>query len=353
MAKADPVRRLTFGLVVLAALVLAYAILANRLTPLTSQSTVHAFLVRMAPDVAGRVIEVPVVDNEIVEAGALLFRIDPRPYELATAQAEARLAAAGQAVGASTAAVQTAQSRVAEATAMRDNIREQAGRVLELVRRGVYPRARADTAEAEQARAEAALQGAQSELERARHQLGPAGEDNPQILESLAALEKARLDLVRTRVLAPGTGVVTNLQLSPGQYVGAGQAELTFIDARAIWIIAMLRENSIEHVRAGVQADVVFEALPGRVFPARVQSIGWGVGGIVGADAETGLPTISRSTGEARRFPVLLVLDDPHPPGSLRFNSQATVLVYAGGSSVMNLLGAAWIRMVSLFTYLA
>jgi multidrug resistance efflux pump len=303
----------------------------------------------MAAEVPGRVIEVPVSDNQAVENNALLFRIDPRPYEIAGA----RLAAAGQTVGASTAAVVTAEARVAEALAARDNTREQAGRVLELVRRNVYPRARGDDAAAKLAGAEAALQAAISELERARQQLGPSGRDNPQVQEASAALQKAQLDLVRTSVTAPGAGVVTNLQLSPGLFVGAGQPALTFIDTRAVWITAMLRENSLGYVRPGTEAEVVFDALPGRVFRARVESLSWGVGGTSGVDQGTGLPTPPPARSNTRRFPVLLVLQDQRPPGSLRYGSQATVVLYAGGVGVTDLIGAAWIRVVSLLTYLS
>jgi len=180
-ARPDPVRRIVLGLVAAALLLFVYTLIADRMTPSTSQATTQAFLVRMAPDVGGRVIEVAVHDNAPVEAGALLYRIDPRNYELAVRSAEARLGQVGQNIGASTASVETAQSKVADALAARNNARDQAGRTIELVRRGVYPTARGDDAQATLARAEAALQGAQSDLERARQQLGPAGAQNPQL----------------------------------------------------------------------------------------------------------------------------------------------------------------------------
>lgn len=351
--KRDPVRGWILGLLGAALLLFAYTVIADRLTPSSAQATAQAFLVRMAPEVPGRVVEVSVADNQPVEAGAPLFRLDPRPFEIAVAQAEARLAQVGLTLGASTAAVETAQAKVAEALAARDNAREQTGRVLELVRRNVYPRARGDDAEATLARAEAVHQGAMSELERARQQLGPAGEGNPQLRDALSALERAQLDLVRTRVTAPGTGVVTNLQLSPGRFVTAGEDALTFIDARAIWLSVLMRENSLEHVRAGKRAEVVFDALPGRVFAARVESVGWGIGGTAPVDASTGLVAPPRQSTEARRFPVTLVLEGERPPANLRYGSQATVLIYAQPNLVMDAIAAAWLRVYSLLTYLS
>ena len=128
-----------------------------------------------------------------------------------------------------------------------------------------------------------------AELERARQALGPEGAENPQLREALAALEQAQLDLRRTSVTAPSDGVVSNLQLSIGQVVAPGQSAMTFIDAATIWITAAFKENSLEYMSAGDPAEVVLDSLPGSVFPAKVESIGWGVaqGNI---DPVTGLP---------------------------------------------------------------
>lgn len=352
-ARRDPVRVVVLGLVAAAIILFLYTLVADRMTPATSQATAQAFLVRMAPEVGGRVIEVGVSDNAVIGAGALLFRLDPRPYEIAVAQAEARVAQVGQTLGASTAAVETAQSKVAEALAARDNAREQTGRVVELVRRGVYPQARGDDAQATLARAEAALQGANSELERARQNLGPAGAANPQLRDALSVLERAQLDLLRTRVVAPSIGVVTNLQLSPGSYVAPGQAALTFIDARAYWVSALMRENNLEHMRPGTEVEMVFDALPGRVFSGRVESIGWGLGATAPTDQATGLLAPSQPAGDSRRFPVTILLTEQPPPRSLRYGSQATIVAYAGGNPVMDVIAMAWIRVYSLLAYLS
>lgn len=136
----DPVRRwtlITLGVIVVLFL---YSIIADRMTPYTSQAVVQAFVVRVAPEVSGRVLEVGVTDNQKVKAGELLFRIDPEPYQIALQQAEAKVASVGQTIGANTAGVTSAQERLIEARANRDNTVEQAKRVLELVERESMPR---------------------------------------------------------------------------------------------------------------------------------------------------------------------------------------------------------------------
>ena len=352
----DPVRRWT--LIVLAVIIglFLYSIVADRMTPYTSQSTVQAFIVRMAPEVAGRVLEVPVVDNQRVNAGETLFRIDPQPYEIALKQAEARLASVGQTIGASTAAVTSAQERLIEAEASRDNIREQANRVLQLVEKGVYAKAREDRAVKEIEVAEANVREAASEVERARQELGPQGSDNPQIREALAAVEQAKLDLIRTTVVAPSDGVITNLQLTGGEFVAVGQAALTFIDTSDAWINANFRENSLENVKPGDPVELVLDTLPGRIFAAKVQSVGWGVsqGSI---DPDTGLPKINESMGLVRNPQRFTVKIEPnrqdYAPGSVRYGSQANVIVYATDNAVVNTIGAFWIRLVAILTYVS
>lgn len=352
----DPVRRWT--LIILAAIIVLflYSIFADRLTPYTSQATVHAFIVRMAPEVAGRVLEVPVTDNQRVEAGQTLFRIDPQPYEIALKQAEARLASVGQTIGASTAAVTSAQERLIEAQAKLDNVRDQANRVLQLVEKGVYAKARADMATKELEVAEANVREAESEVERARQELGPQGQDNPQFREALATVEQAKLDLVHTTVVAPSDGVITNLQLIDGEFVAVGQAALTFIDTRDVWIDANFRENSLENIRAGDPVGLVLDTLPGRVYAAKVLSVGWGVsqGSI---DPETGLPKINDTMGLVRTPQRFTVKIEPNRkdfvPGSVRYGSQANVIVYATGNPIVNAIGALWMRLVAVLTYVS
>jgi len=355
-APRDPVRRWTLIVLGLIVILFLYSLIADRLTPYTSQATVQAFVVRMAPDVAGRVIEVNVIDNQRAKAGDVLFRIDPQPYEIALKQAEARLASVGQTIGASTAAVTSAQERLIEAEAKRDNVREQANRVLQLVEKGVYAKARQDQATKEIEVAEASVREAASEVERARQELGPQGNDNPQFREALAAVEQAKLDLIRTTVLAPSDGVITNLQLTDGEFVAVGQAALTFIDTRDVWINANFRENSLENVKPGDPVELVLDTLPGRVFAAEVQSVGWGVsqGSI---DPDTGLPKINEPVGLVRnpqRFTVKIEPNrEDYVPGSVRYGSQANVIVYATDNAVVNAIGAFWIRLVAMLTYVS
>jgi multidrug resistance efflux pump len=355
--RTDPLRRWTLIILALFVLLFGWTLVADRLTPYTSDASVRAFVVRMVPEVSGKVIEVAVSDNQIVRTGDLLYRIDPTPFGLAVERAEAKLAEAGQAVGVSTAAVDAAQAALVEQIAERNNVRDQAARVFELVRQGVYPKARGDQAEALLGAAEAQVQQAQASLEQARQALGPRGTDNPQIREALAALEQARLDLAHTTLRSPGDGVVSNLQLNVGQFAAAGQPALTFLDARLVWLNAFFRENSLEYIKVGTRAEVVLDVLPGRTLPAHVVSVGWGVGE-ADTDPTTGLPKTHQGSGgwlaPAQRFPVQLALDAAGRPSSgVRYNARASVILFTGDHPVANALAWVWIRLISVLTFVS
>ena len=352
--KGNPLRRVALTVLLLACLLFVVAVFMERRTPSSSQATVSAYVVGIAPEITGRVIEVGVVDNSGVKPGQMLFRIDPQQYQLAVNEAEAKLAQVGQSIGASTASVDSVQARLVEARAIRDNVQEQANRAMELVKRGVYAKAKYDEAKAAVDQGNASVVAAEADLKRAQEELGPAGADNPQLKESLAALERAQLDLLRTTVLAPAEGVVTNLQLSVGGVVGAGQSAMTFIDVGTVWITAAFKENSLENVAAGNRADVLFDLLPGQVFGATVESVGMGVAqGSV--DPKTGLPKISTENGWVRTpqsFPVRLILDEGRPKG-VRYGSQANVVIYTGDNPVTNAIGRIWMRVLSVLTYVS
>jgi multidrug resistance efflux pump len=312
-------------------------------------------VVHVAPEVSGRVVEIGVIDNQKVKAGELLFRIDPQPYQIALKQSEAQVDSVGQNIGANTASVVSAQENLIETKANRDNIVDQAHRILQLVQKGVYAEARADKANAEIEAAEANVREAEAELAKSKEQLGPQGAENPELRAAVAAVEKAKLDLERTTIVAPSDGVVTNLQLALGQFAGVGQTVLTFIDARDVWFSANFRENSLEKIEPGAPTEIVLDVFPGRVFSGKVESVGWGVSqGSV--DPATGLPKINAPMGLTRdpqRFAVRVNLDQKDYLSGMRFGSQANIIVYATGNLITNAIGALWIRLIAIITYIS
>ena len=173
--------------IVLAAclVIFVYNLIADRLTPYSSQATVQAYIVGIAPEVAGSVVEIAVVDNQQVKTGDLLFRVDPQAYQVAVREAEAAVDRAGQSIGANTAGVTAAEAEVADAQAQLVNVQQQATRIFQLVERGIYAEARADQARRQLEGAQAGARQAEAQLEQARQQLGPQGQNNPELASAL------------------------------------------------------------------------------------------------------------------------------------------------------------------------
>ena len=350
----SPIRRVTLIVLALGVGMFAYGVFADRLTPYTDQATVQAYVVRVAPDISGRVKTVNVADNQAARTGQTLFTLDPERYEIAVESAEAQLATAGLEVGASTAGLAASEANLAEAQANLTNAREQSKRTFDLVRRGFEAKSQGDRAQAALDSAIAAVSQAVAEVERAEQNLGPRGAGNPQIRQAQATLRKARRDLADTIVRAPSNGVVTNRQLATGQYVNAGQPVMTFFDSSAIWVESEMEENALEHIEVGDPVGIALDIRPGRVYRGRVESVGWGVDSRE-IDSQTGLPTIRNDSGwvrEPQRFAVRVRFEPDDRPRGIRVGSQANVVVFTGENPVTDVIGRLWIGLVSYLSYL-
>ena len=351
----DPVRRWTIGVAAALLFLLALQIASDRTAPVSSIGTVEGLVLPISSRISGELLRVAVGDDQTVEAGTVLFEIDPTPFRLAVETAEADLAQVGQSIGASTADVAAAQARVAEAEAVLTNSRAQAERTLELVKRGVTPAAQGDEAIAEVASGEATVAAAEADLRSAEQALGPAGADNPQLRAAQAALETAQFDLSQTQVVAPTRGRVTNFSLGPGETVTAGQPILTMIDLQGAWIIGYFRENQLGNMNVGDAAEVVLDVLPGQVWPAQLVSFAAGIMTVNQTAASGGLvdtPPQQQWMAEPQRFGVRLQFDPPDQrPPNVRLGSQATVMVYTEEAGLLRPLWKLLIRVRALISY--
>ena len=346
-----------YGLAALGLLVLVtlFYAMADRSSPWSARGIVSAHVSQIGPRIPGRVAEVAVRDNSLVEAGAVLFSLDKVPMQIAVARAEASLAEATQGVGAAATALAAAQAQVAMAQAGFDATSAQTARVRELEARGLVSTKAAEAAQAQQETADAQLAAAQAQLDAQRTQLGPENADNPKIQAARQSLEQAQYDLISADVLAPQRGVVTNLQVNPGQVVAAGSPVLTFISADEAWITVDLRENQLGNIDPGDRAELAFDVAPGEIYQGHVDSVAWGInpgraqsGGLV-----QNLPD-SRWFEPARRIPVRINLDGTLQdwPQNAKVGGKVTVVVYARDGGPSALFAAGLLRIQSLISYL-
>ncbi|MBE1283968.1 MAG: biotin/lipoyl-binding protein [Rhodobacteraceae bacterium] len=338
--------------------ILVWYLAADRGTPFTSNARVKAVVTPIIPQVSGTITEVLVENGQVVNTGDVLLRIDQRQYQIAKTKAEAQLAAATQSVGASSAQVSGAQARVARAESNLETTKLQTERVFALEKKGLVPIATADDARGKLASAQAELENAIADLERAKEQLGSEGTDNPQIQQALAALAEAELNLEWTELVAPARGVISNLSIAPGTYAKAGQDLLTFLDATDVWVEAYMTENNLGRAKLGAPVDVVFDMHPGQIFKGQIESFSAAVYVSGGEDSGSlaNPPTTKGFLRDPERFPVRIVLPgyeaaDENDDLRIQVNGQADVIMYLNDGVVLNTIGRAYIRLVSIFSY--
>ncbi|CAG4905006.1 efflux RND transporter periplasmic adaptor subunit [Paraburkholderia saeva] len=197
--------------------------------PWTRDGRVRAEVINIAPDVSGAVVELPVHDNELVKKGDLLMQIDPSHYQIAVEQAQAAVAA-----------------RKAELQARRDDAQR---------------RADIDS-----------LVVSKESRENASHSAQAA---EAQYQQAIAALDAAKLNLARTRVVAPVDGYVTNLSVYRGDYATAGVAKLAIVDSHSFWVYGYFEETKLPRVRIGDKAEI--RLMSGGVLQGHVESISRGI----------------------------------------------------------------------------
>jgi multidrug resistance efflux pump len=353
--KRDPVRWITRGVFLLVLVVFVWYLFADRLTPYTDQGRIQALLTPIVPQVSGYLTEVNVRLHSVVDEGAVLFQVDPRPYEIAVRSAEANLDMAAQQVGAQTATVKSATAQLGVARAQLDRAQRNYNRTQNILSRnpGALSQADKDRAETSLDQALERVTSAEAELQRAKEQLGVAGPDNPQLRAALTALERAQLDLAFTTLHAPDRGAIESFNVDVGYYASPGQPLATFVSSQGLWIQADMRENNIANIEIGDRAEFCLDVAPGRVFEGTVRSVGYGVsteGGVNRGD----LPTVSTTTGwlrEPQRFPVIISLEGAGAEGLLRAGGQADVVVYTGSYPLLNTIARWRIRLRTWVSY--
>lgn len=383
---------LSVAILLAACISAALAVRDTVLYPRTDDAEVVANFIGIAPVVEGPVVQLPVRDNQLVRKGELLYKIDPRPYlyaldnalgaqsqlegdivnesrriaaqvskvDVAHAGTESALATEARAddeIRVAQAATREAEAALREATAESDYATGNLHRIEPLLaKRFVTPddvhRARslaeAKAAAVEQASFQLALSKAKlrSATEEKQKAVADVAESNAEVAESshavsvlapllakrqirAAAVDLARYNYEQCSVVAPFDARVTNLTISEGEYVKAGQKLFTLIDTRVWWVLANFRETQLNHVKVGSPVAIYLMSDSHAHLKGVVESIGFGVTpdpDVVGK-LSPGLPDVQRTLNWVRlasRYPVRIRVINP-PPATLRMGQVAVV----------------------------
>lgn len=357
---ADPVNKGVKWVIGLIVLSLLWYLLADRFTPYTQQARVQAFVVPVASEVAGRVTRVLVRDNQMVEAGEVLFEVDTEQYRIAVERARADLESTRRQIAASTAGIDSALASLRAAEANELKSQQDRDRLERLYREdpGTISLRRLEVSRATHVQSISQVAAARAEVQRAREQQGGSDEQNALLRSAATALSKAELDLANTRVRALSAGLVTDLRTDVGQFAAAGNPVMTLITIQDVWINAEMTENNLGRIEPDTPVAIVLDALPGEVFAGRVRSVGYGVS--VGQSSAPGsLPKVENSRDwlrPAQRFPVIVEF----APGEaarlarlrgIRVGGQADVMAFPSEGNPLNPLGRLFLFLMSWLSY--
>ncbi|MEI5677374.1 MULTISPECIES: HlyD family secretion protein [unclassified Mesorhizobium] len=301
----------------------------------TENANLRQAKVTIASEIAGRIVNVDVTDNALVKAGDVLFVVDPEPYKIKLAQADAALAAARLDVERLRASYSQALSQ--ERVTANDIVflQSQFDRAADLAKKGINAKSSLDEARRDLTKAQdehaAAVQGIAS----ARAALGGdpdiQTDKHPTVLSAIAARDQAAYSLAQTTVRAPADGVVSQASsFKLGQFVGAGTALFSLVETGDTWVDANFKETQLTNMKPGQEADITLDTYPGRPLKATVEAIGAGTG------AEFSLLPAQNATGNwvkvTQRIPVRMKVNTDGLDIALRTGMSASVSVDTGVS---------------------
>tara|TARA_A100001391_G_scaffold119169_4_gene81026 strand:- start:24881 stop:25954 length:1074 start_codon:yes stop_codon:yes gene_type:complete len=289
----------------------------------TDDAFIDAQVVRIAPQIAGIVSELPVQPNDHVAAGTLLATIAPDNVMPVVARqkagvSEARAQAASTRANAQSAqaALHRANADVSEAQARYNNARSNLARLTAArdMNRGSVAANDLDSAQTTLDTAKAALTSAQGAAEAARAQLSGARSAmqsaEAAIRSAEAQAQGGQVSLDQTHIVAPMSGSIANLSINTGSYVAPGMDLMALVPDQ-MWVTANFKETQLVNIKVGDPVDITIDAYPGRHFSGKVESIQRAAG------QEFQLLPAQNATGNfvkvVQRVPVRIMFDKPLP----------------------------------------
>jgi multidrug efflux system membrane fusion protein len=315
-------------LLVLSSIVLALGLYwaSSYFLAYTDDAYVTSDLVSVAPYVSGRIVAVPIVDNQTVKKGELLATIDPTPFQLALNEKQAKRAEAEAQLAVDRDVVAATQAKREDAAAKEHLASDNLRRAAPITAEGFLSRQALDTATAKEQEAKAELADAEAAIATAQQTLTLHQATVAAITAEIAYLQ---WQIEQTRLLAPADGTITQLMLRVGDQAVENKPLIGLVDAHAWRIYANYKESVIRHMRVGHTAWVWLDAYPWHFHRATIQGIARGI-----SREQTErklLPYVAPTTDWIRlerRFPVTLVLQDQSPDITLHMGADARTIIF-------------------------
>jgi membrane fusion protein (multidrug efflux system) len=284
----------------------------------TDDAFVDARSFAVAAKISGYVQDIPVTDNQHVDAGAVIARIDPRDYQIALDQAngqvdvaKAAILSAEAQIAAAGAAIDEAKAQQASAAAALQYAKDENDRQQQLVKSGAGSEQAAQQAASTLRQSQASYAQSQASVTSAIKNQASAEAQKASAIASLhqaeAQVEAAQQNLNYTTITAEQPGRVVRLSGSKGQYMQTGQAISMFVPDE-LWVTANFKETQLADMRPGQPVDVIIDAYPDHILKGKVASVQPGSGtafALLPAENATG-----NYVKVTQRVPVKIVIDN-------------------------------------------
>lgn len=308
----------------IAILVIGYFYFEDHYFPSTDDAYVHGHIIHVAPQVSGQVIQVYVSNLNEVKAGAKLFQIDPKPYQLAVNKAQANLQLTQTAYQTAQTSYDLAKKIVSKAQEQLDIAQKSYQRMLKLRKQSVASKQQLDDSKNQYEQAQSSLLSAQDKVATAKANLGNYQGQSTKLQMARIELEQAKLDLKHTVIYASENGYLANFELQPGTWVSAGMPQFLIL-TRDQWILANFKETQLTRIKPGQAVTIDLPTAGSGTLHGVVESISRSSG------AFTSLLPPENASGNwvkvVGRFPVKIVFKDLSPNDRILDGASAEVTV--------------------------
>ncbi|MBR9726591.1 HlyD family secretion protein [Shewanella intestini] len=326
-----------------------FLVASDNLAPFTTQAQLHIPTSRIAAEVSAPVVELLVKNEQAVQKGDVLVKLDPIRYQLALSQAKAALVQAEQNYQAKKQQLIGAQAALLQRQKESENAQRKLTRNKQLAQKKIVSQEVLDDTLADAVVRQQAVTAAQAQIAQIQAQLLQSS-DTGALAGARAKVAVAELNLAKTTIVAPVDGVISNLNLNKGTYVGAGSPILFMVDRQRAWINADFNEKGMRHLSTGAQVRLVFDALPGQVFEGSVQGHELAIHDA--SSDNNGLAHVEndeRWIRDKQKVRTQIVVSGLDP--DLFSGSKVSVMVKSP-STVWSALGSAWMELLSVIRYL-
>ena len=326
-AKSKTLRNGVIFIIVIALLAVAgfFYIQHQKRYPSTDDAYIHAKILYVAPQVAGKILTVNVKNYQHVDKGDILAQIDPAPFQAQLNQAKAAYEAATQTNAATNDAILAASAGIRSASAQLIDVQQKYDRTMTLVNRGVLPAQTGDDVKAELAGAKNNLDAARAKMSQLIKEQGAKGVESPRVKQAAAQLSQASLNLSYTDITASSSGTLGKVSIRPGSVVAPGQAMMPLVEAHTYWVQANYKEDDLQHIHVGMPANIVISMYPNYTFHGKVEAISPASG------SSFSLLPPENATGNwvkvPQRFPIEISIQPEKGQPILRVGASTTVTV--------------------------